>query len=367
MNDVPHSRPWIDESDLKAVRDVLKGGMIAEGRQVEAFERSVAETAECAGAVATGSGTAGLVLALEALSMPAGSEVILPTYACPAVLDAVLAVGAIPVLCDVGPCWNMTVETAARKLSPRTGAVIVVSTFGIRNPPGPYRDLNVPIIEDRCQEFRPPGCESAGRSELRRAQESPGSVAEGEMGDVQVYSFHGTKCLTTGEGGMAVSGRTELAEAMRAIRDGHGEAVPPSRCRGARMSDLQAALGLSQLARYEEFLARRRRIADHYFEALEGLAFELPRDVLSTSMFFRFPLRWRADFDHLRAQFGERKIQVRKGVDTLLHRTCGLEQDEFPEAEKLFAETVSLPIYPALDDQDRDRVVEACHELVRGG
>ena len=346
MNEIHHSRPWIDETDQEAVRRILAEGMIAEGTRVRAFEEAVTEYVGCTSAVAASSGTAGLALALAALEMPAGSEVILPTYTCPAVLKAVRAVDAVPVLCDVGEHWNMTPETAERQLSPRTGAVIVVSTFGINNPPGPYRELGVPIIEDCCQNFRP----RVGKDDT-------------ETGDLQVYSFHGTKCLTTGEGGMVTTRRDDLLRAMKAKT---ADAQAGSRFHGARMSDLQAALGLSQLVRYDRFLARRKALAEHYFAALASRTFQLPNGIQDSSIFFRFPLLWPGNYDRWKDLFFHQGIHVRKGVDTLLHRVLGLSGREYPMAERLFAETVSIPIYPALVDEDRDRIVEACCELSEG-
>jgi UDP-4-amino-4-deoxy-L-arabinose-oxoglutarate aminotransferase len=347
MQIIPHSRPWIDESDLRAVRDILLGEMIAQGAEVRSFENTFAEYVGCSRGVATGSGTAALVLALRALRVSAGNEVILPTYTCRNVLDAVRAVGASPVLCDVGADWNMTAETVARHVTPRTSAMIVVSTFGIANPLDSFRELNIPIVEDSCQRLVP-------------ATPSRGKPSGSE---IRVFSFHATKCLATGEGGMATSPDEDLVDAMRRLRDGDDSARPDERRVASPMTDLQAALGRSQLARYGEFLARRQRIAERYFRELATDLFERPNRIQARSMFFRYPLRWRGEFLTIQRGFADRGIHVRKGVDQLLHRILKLDDRLFPVAERLFAETVSLPIYPALSEKEQDRVIAACLEF----
>jgi UDP-4-amino-4-deoxy-L-arabinose-oxoglutarate aminotransferase len=304
----------------------------------------------CRGGVATCSGTAALILALEALGVTPESEVVIPTYTCPSVMDAVRAVGAAPVLCDVGPDWNMTAETARRSVTQRTRAVIVVSTFGIPNPADPYRDLGIPIIEDCCQNLAP----------------SCGLPEEGAFGDVRVFSFHATKCLATGEGGMAAAADPDLVDTMRRLHDESGGRLPAGRRVAAPMTDIQAALGLSQLARYSEFLTRRQDLAERYFQELEAGCFELPHSIRTRSMFFRFPLRWPGELTAIQGKFADQGIHVRSGVDVLLHRILGLPRDCFPVAERLFAETVSIPIYPALTGQQQRRIISACNEIATG-
>jgi UDP-4-amino-4-deoxy-L-arabinose-oxoglutarate aminotransferase len=324
--------------------------MIAQGEKVRVFEDRMAKYVGCAGGVATCSGTAALILALEALGVNPKSEVVLPTYTCPSVIDAVRAVGAVPVLCDVGPDWNMTPETARRCITPRARAVIVVSTFGIANPADPYRDLEIPIIEDCCQNLAP----------------SDRLSGEAALGDVRVFSFHATKCLATGEGGMATSADPDLVQTMRRIRDESGGQQPVGRRVAAPMTDIQATLGLSQLARYAEFLVQRKNIAERYFHEFDTGCLELPHSIRRRSMFFRFPVRWPGEFATIQGRFRDKGIHVRRGVDVLLHRVLGLESDSFPVAEKLFTETVSIPIYPTLTDDEQRRIIAACKEIAPG-
>jgi UDP-4-amino-4-deoxy-L-arabinose-oxoglutarate aminotransferase len=342
---IQHSKPWIAEADRRAVDDVLATGMLSQGDRVAEFEAAAAEYLGSSGAVAVGSGTAALTLTLKALDVSAGDQVILPTYVCRNVLEAVFSSGASPVLCDVGDEWNMTAETVAPKISDKTAAIILVHIYGIPADTQAILNLGIPVVEDCAQAF---GAQVAG-------------AKVGTSGVIGMFSFHATKCLTTGEGGLAVSSDPILLSKMRALRDG-SENLPADRLTSP-MTNLQAALGLSQLSRYPQFLDRRQKIADAYFSGLKHCAVELPTAIRGKSIFFRFPLRAQGDFESLRKQFDELGVHVRRGVDRLLHHSLGLDAAGYANAERGFANTVSIPIYPALDDQEVDRVVEACRAV----
>ena len=334
---IPHSRPDITSEDVSAVECVLRSGMVAAGEKVGEFERAVASTSRAAGAVVTSSGTAALTLALESLELPRGAEVIIPTYVCRNVRDAVLQGGFRPVLCDVGEHWNITPETVAPHVGMRTGAIIVVHTFGIAADVQALECFGIPVVEDACQAF---GLDVNGRM-------------AGTIGDVGVYSFHATKCLCTAEGGAVITSRPGL---LQRIRDG-GIA--------AGMSDLQAALGLSQLARYSTMLDRRRELAEMYFQILAPLGPALPVHVRDKSIFFRFPLLLQQlDFDILRVAFERDGVHVRRGVDTLLHRQALCPDAEFPAATDLFSRTLSIPLHPSLTQDETLRLTESVLRLV---
>lgn len=337
---IPHSRPTLTAEDHAAVVACLTEGSIAQGRRVEAFEAAVATRLGRAHAVASASGTSALVLALRGLEIGAGHEVVLPSYVCYAVRDAVTAAGATPVYCDIGPGWSMTPEAVARVITPRTRAIIVVHNFGITAPTGTFLRFGVPLIDDVCQSFG--------------AAIEPGAV-------VTCASFQATKLLTTGEGGMVLTDDAGIYERVKLLRDGThdrlGERVP------APFTDLQAALGLSQLARFETFLERRRAISATYLRELEGVTCRLPADVRDRSIFFRFPLRAAQPFEDVRLAFMAHGIHVRRGVDALLHHAEGLPAEGFAETERTFAETVCLPILPSMSDDDVARVVAATREI----
>jgi UDP-4-amino-4-deoxy-L-arabinose-oxoglutarate aminotransferase len=341
---ISHSKPWLTDRDQAAVREALGSGMIAQGQRVQLFEEACARYLGISAGVAVGSGTAALILALLALDLRQGSEVILPTYVCRSVAEAVISAGYVPVLCDVGDGWNMTSETVAKALTRQTTAIILVHLFGIPADVEEFSAFGLPIVEDTCQAF---GAKIGDRM-------------AGTMGTVGIFSFHATKCLTTGEGGLAVSNDSVLLRRMQMLRDGEGRLA---RRVVAPMTDLQAALGLSQLSRYDLFLERRRVLAERYFEALENCHIELPHGERKRSIFFRFPVREGGDFGETRQKFSERDIQVRQGVDVLLHRLIDRGRGSFPTSERLFAEAVSLPIYPALMDEEQERIIQACRDI----
>ena len=340
--DIPHSRPTLERDDYAAIERTLSSGMIADGELRHSFEQAVGARLGLPSGLATSSGTSALTAALLAAGVAAGDEVIMPTYVCDAVAVAIHAARATPVLCDVEIDRCISRSTLEPHLTPRTRAIVVVHPFGAVADVLSIKALGVPVIEDCCQAF------GAVRD---------GLIA-GVSGDACVLSFHATKLLTTGEGGMALGRTPAIAKRLGELRRGAtGEAgfqAPP-------LSDLQSALGLSQLARYDRFLARRSAIATSYFVALRDVDVELPADVADRSIFFRFPLRTNRPFDEVRSAFAAKGIQVRRGVDRLVHGAA--DSGKFPTAERLFAETVSLPIYPSLSDADAASVAEAARDV----
>jgi len=336
---ITHSKPWIDDSDVRAMRQSMSSGMIAAGDNVREFEEAVAGYYGTAGCVAAGSGTAAIILALKALKIGTGDEVILPTYVCVSVANAVRAVGATPILCDVGKQWNMTPKEVEPHISKKTKAIIVVHIFGIAADTAAFLDFGVPVIEDCCQAF---GSLTKG-------------TKTGTVGTFGIFSFNAIKCLTTGEGGMATSIDPALVGRMRELKASNEVASP--------MSDMQAALGLNQLARYDEILKRRLAIAERYFERLPKRLTARLSEVSKESIFFRFPLIVSEDFEALRRACEERGFAVRKGVDALIHRQFGLPDEAFPNACELFKKTLSLPIYPALKEKELEIVLKETARL----
>ena len=344
MEQIPHSKPWITADDMAAVSSVLSSAMLAQGDHTRALERRLAAWMNATGGVAVASGSAGIVLALHGLGVGPGDEVVLPTYVCRSVLEAALSTGATAVLTDVGQGWLMTPADARRALGSRTRAIVVPHLYGVFADIDSFRALGVPIVEDCAQAL-----DAAGKRTVK--------------GDVAVFSFHPTKCLTAGEGGMVIAANAGLLEKMRTYRDGAADGY------GARLfsplSDIAAGLALAQLDRYEEGLARRREIADSYRSAVESCcAGALNRAALDDSMYFRFPLRLPGGLDACQQAFAAFGVQVRKGVDVLLHRGMGLADQSFPVAVDLFDTTVSLPIYPALSRSQELRCIEAITQLL---
>jgi perosamine synthetase len=219
---ISHSKPWITEEDQHAVNTVLRSGMIAQGAMATEFENSVSTYLDVKAGVATASGTSALVLGLKALDISRDSEVIVPSYVCQNVLEAVITVGAVPVICDVGRDWVVTIKEIEPLITKHTAAIIAVHIFGLASDVSAIQSFGIPVIEDACQAF---GLKVNG-------------VPAGGLGDIGLLSFHATKCLTTAEGGMLVSNNSDLISRAKRLRDGDvpvGVRVP------APFSDVQAA------------------------------------------------------------------------------------------------------------------------------
>jgi UDP-4-amino-4-deoxy-L-arabinose-oxoglutarate aminotransferase len=344
---IQHSKPWITAEDSEAVLNALASAMIGQGAKCRMLERRLANWVGASDGVAVGCGAASLVLALHGVGIEPGDEVILPTYVCRSVLESVLAAYGTPVLCDVGADWVMTVDSAMLQMTRRTKAVIVPHMYGIFCDVAAFRPLNVHIIEDCAQAV-------AGESQ-REIQ-----------GDVAMFSLHPTKCLSSGEGGVVVSKDMRIVERMRVFRDGSANSFTPRLF--SPMSDIAASLALAQLDRYPQMLARRQSLAERYRAIFEKIRPSLlNRQALGRSMFFRFPVLAEGGLESYQADFLKRGVHVRRGVDLLLHRLTGLNDDRFPVAVGLFNTTISLPIYPALTEHEESQCMKSVMDIFSHG
>lgn len=329
---ISHSAPWISEEDIDNVARILRSGMIARGKETEAFESEFAAMVGSSFVKATTSGASAISVALKSLRVGLGDEVIIPTYVCDSVKYAVRAVGAKEVLCDIGPDWVVNTATVTPRIGSCTKAIIAVHIFGIAVDSTALRATGIPVVEDCCQAL--------------------GRIGDGNWigtgGDVAAFSFHPTKCLAAGEGGIVATSNPDIAQRIADM------SVESKSYFG--FSDLQATLARSQLYRYDSVLQRRRDIAHQYFELLPTVCTATIRELWLRSMFFRFPLTCHGDFEVAQRKLADRGIQVRRGVDSLLHRQAGLPDQDFPNATRALRQTISIPILPQLVDDDVHRV-----------
>lgn len=339
---IPHSRPFLADDLEAAAREITATGMIGPGRHVARFEAEMALLHKAPGAVATNSGTAALHLALLALDAGPGDEVILPSYVCTAVLNAVRYVGAQPVLADIcEDTFNIAPASVRRCITPRTRAIIVPHMFGVPADIAALQQFDVPIIEDCAQ--------SLGAT--------VGDVLTGSMGDFAVFSFYATKVITTGEGGMVLARRLEHVERMRDLRDYDEKSDYVPRY-SYHMSNLAAAIGYRQLRRLPEFIQRRRSLARFYNEQLSGGTWRLPQHPPGSICY-----RYVVQVDHLEQRieaFAEAGIQAKRPVFEPLHRYIG---GDLPVTEHVYRTALSLPLYPALTDADAEYVASIARGL----
>jgi perosamine synthetase len=343
---IAHARPSIIEEDVERVAAVVRSGQLAQGPEVAALERELAARLGVDAAAVVASGTAALELALRAVDVGTGHEVLIPTYVCDALHHAVTRCGARPVLVDADPVTlSVSAKDAEARLTARTRAVIVPHAFGLAVDLAPFVALGVPVIEDCAQAL--------------------GAVAEGRPagagGTLAVCSFYATKMIAAGEGG-AVVGAAAAVGRVREARD-YDERPALTPRMNAKLTDMQAALARSQLARLDGFVARRRAIAARYRARLARAACRLPPDVGSRHVYHRFVVGLEHDPGSVQAALAARGIAARRPVFRPAHRALGLQG--YPEADRLWATALSIPCYPALSDGEVDQVADALLATLR--
>lgn len=339
---IPHSRPSIEGNDIQAATDVLRSRQLAQGAVVEQFERGMAAYLGLAGGVAVSSGTAALEVALRVLGIGPGDEVILPSYVCAAPWLAVQRVGATPRLVDIQvETFSLDPVAVRGVLTAKTKAVIVPHLFGLPADLTALERLGVPIIEDCAQTL---GALEQGRT-------------VGSIGLLTVCSFYATKLICAGEGGMVLSRDQTLLERARMLREYDGAPSLNPASTNLKMTDLQAALGMTQLERLGAFLERRAWLAHDYAATLEGAGVVGPVVPAGrTHVYYRYVVRVpglikRSDgLGELIARFEGYGVQCRKPVFRSLHRY--LELDGFPASEEAERTALSIPLFPALTDED---------------
>lgn len=341
---IPHSRPTLGSEDATRVARVVAGGQVAQGPEGAAFERALARRFGTEAAAAVSSGTAALALALRALDVRHGDEVVIPTFVCDALWHAVTEVGATPVLADADPVTlSIAPEDAKRRLTSRTRCLIVPHAFGRPVDMTAFTPFGLPIVEDCAQTISP----------------SHATTPVGSLGTIAIGSFYATKLLTTGEGGAVVGPEALVARARRARDyDEQADLVPRF---NFKLTDMQAALGVAQLERLDDFLMRRRAIAARYRVALQGVPCRLPDDV-PDHVYHRFVVAVARSVDDVIGALHARGVVARHPVFRPLHRALGV--GGYPEADRLWAESLSLPCYPTLTDDDVDAVAAALRETL---
>ncbi|MCW3132482.1 MAG: DegT/DnrJ/EryC1/StrS family aminotransferase [Candidatus Methanospirare jalkutatii] len=260
---IPVAEPYIGDEELKNVIEAVKSGWISsKGKFIEEFEREFAKYCGVKYGVATANGTVALHLALKALGIGKGDEVIVPTLTFVATANAVTYCGAKPVFVDSHPeYWCIDPEKIEEKITPRTKAIIPVHLYGhpcdMDQIMEIARNYSLYVIEDAAE---------AHGAEYK-------SKKVGSFGDISCFSFYGNKMITTGEGGMCLTNNEELAERMRNLRD---HAMSKNRKYwhetigfNYRMTNLQAAVGVAQLKKLDEFVEKKRQIAKWYAEELK--------------------------------------------------------------------------------------------------
>jgi dTDP-4-amino-4,6-dideoxygalactose transaminase len=344
--------PEVGEEELAEIAAVLETGQLTMGPKVEEFETLLASAAGTRHAAAVSSGTAALHVAVLALGIGEGDEVLVPAYTFPATANVVALAGGHPVLVDVDPVtMNIDPEDAARRVTARTKAVLAVHLFG---RPARLEELpDVPVLED-----------AAGALGATHRDRPCGS-----LGLLACFSFHPRKIVTTGEGGAVTTNDELLDERVRSLRH-HGWSPSsgyddmPAPAFNYRLSDVLAALGIPQLRRLDELLAARERIAAGYAERLAHLDVVLPAADPGDRHGWQAYVLQVDRRDEVMAALRAQGIGCQIGTYALQRLGAYADQGPFPGADAAFERALALPLHGRLTDGELDRVADALDKLV---
>jgi perosamine synthetase len=343
---IPHSRPSISEADIQAVLSVLKSGQLSQGSRVLEFEKKVASLIGRKKAAAVSSGSAALHSALLALDVKESDEIIIPSFVCSAVLNAVNYTGATAVLADIDPLsFNISVKAAQRALTSKTRAIIVPHMFGCPAEIDKLAELGVPLIEDCAQ--------SIGANFK--------SQPAGSFGLLSVFSFYATKVIAAAEGGMVLADSEEFISRIKDLREYDNRDDYLLRY-NYKMTDIQAALGLSQVSFLEKFISRRREIAARYFQEFENCNFSLPvRKKGKDHIYYRFVIKTRDRAAGYLERLQQKKVMCRRPVYLPLHVYLNLSG--FPHTDEAWQKAISIPLYPSLREEEIEKIIAAVKEI----
>lgn len=372
------SLPATGEEEWQAVREPLMSGWLTQGPKVAAFERAFAARHNVKYALATTSCTTALHLALVALGVGPGDEVVVPAFTWVATANVVLYCGATPVFADVDPVtFNIDAEDVARKLTPRTKAVIAVHLFGLCANMDALQKVvpaHIPVLEDAA-------CAAGGNHQGRPA---------GTLGAMAAFSFHPRKSITTGEGGMLTTNDERLAITADQLRN-HGASISEEQRHNGprpyllaefnllgfnyRMTDLQGAVGLTQLSKLDAFVAERQRWANYYRERLSRLDWlRLPEapagSVHAWQAYVTYvdPDRAPMPRNDIMEALQKKGISTRPGTHAVhmlgyYRERYGLKPDDLPGARDCDRYTMAIPLHNRMNADDYDYVTSALLEL----
>ena len=356
---IPIAAPLISDDDKRRVLEVLDSGHLVAGDRVREFEQAFGAYLGAAHGAATSSGSAALEVALEAAEVRPGARVVTTPFSFVATANAILRRGAVPVFADIDPhTFNLDPDRVADTLArtPGVAALLVVHLYGLPCRMDALMEIarrrDLVVIEDAAQAH---GAVFQGRK-------------VGPLGTAGAFSFYPSKNLTTGEGGMVVTNDAALAERARRLINVGQSSQYTYEMLGSnhRMTEIAGALGIGQLARLEERNARRRKNAAGLTAGLEGLDWlTVPREPRgSTHVYHQYTLRVPAVRDRLARHLATLGIGTRVYYPSPIHtsplyRRLGFGDAGCPEAERAAQEVLSIPVHPALGEEEIHRIVGA--------
>ncbi len=379
-NFLPFAVPDIGSEEINEVVDSLQSGWVTTGPKTKKFEKNFSDFIGGVEAISVNSATAGLHLALEAVGVGAGDEVITTAYTFTATAEVIRYLGADPVFVDIDPeTLNIDASKIEKKISPRTKAIIPVHFAGLACDMDTILEIagkyNLRVIEDAAHALP-----SKYNNKLIGLLNS----------DVTVYSFYATKTITTGEGGMIVTRNAEIAERCRIMRlhgisrdafdryqskkpSWHYEVVAPGY--KYNMTDIAASIGIHQLNKANKFQSRRQEIAAYYDQNLSNLPVILPPHAPTNDLhsWHLYVIRLTGESGVARDDFIQSMSD--KGIGCSVHfiplhlhpywrDTYHLKAEDYPKSLLTYESAVSLPLYTKMTDEDASRVVFAVKEVL---
>ena len=366
---IPVNEPLLNGNEKKYLNECIDTGWISsEGPFIKEFEDRFAARASRKFGVAVCNGTAALDAAIEALGIGPGDEVIMPSFTIISCISQIIRAGAKPVLVDNDPVtWNMDVGQIEAKVTPRTKLIMIVHIFGLPVDVDPVLDI----------------AKRHGLLVLEDAAEMHGQTYKGKpcgcFGDISTFSFYPNKHITTGEGGMIVTNNDRIVEDCRSLRNlcfqPQRRFVHDRLGWNLRMTNMQAALGVAQLERLDEFVARKRHMGAVYTQLLSdvnGLQLPLPRTDYAENIYWVFGLVISEEID-MTAQEAMKRLAA-KGIDSRpffypMHqqpvlRNMGLfENEKLPVSERLYQKGFYIPSGMALTEEQMNSVAQAVKEV----
>jgi perosamine synthetase len=368
---IPVNEPLLDGNEKKYLNQCIDTGWISsEGPFIKQFEEQFAARVGRKYGIAVSNGSVALDAAVLALGIGAGDEVILPTFTIISCAAAIVRAGAIPVVVDCDPhTWNMDVSQIEAKITPKTKAIMVVHIYGLPVDMEPILALaakyKLQIIEDAA--------EMHGQTYKNRPC--------GSFGNISTVSFYPNKHITTGEGGMILTDDDRLAERCCSLRNlcfqPQQRFIHEELGWNLRMSNIQAALGVAQLERLDEFIARKRRMGQRYTELLSdipGLQLPIPQTDYADNIYWVYALVLKDEipFDAKEAmrrlhhhQVGSRPFFWSMHEQPVFHKMGLFAKESHPVSENIARRGFYIPSGIALTDEQMERVVEVVKEILR--
>ncbi|MEW6608428.1 MAG: UDP-4-amino-4,6-dideoxy-N-acetyl-beta-L-altrosamine transaminase [bacterium] len=384
---IPYGRQWIEDDEIKAVVEVLKSDWVTQGSKVEEFERRITEYCGAKFAVVVSSGTAALHIACLSAGIEKDDEVITSPITFVASSNCVLYCGGRPVFADIEEdTANIASGEIKKRIASKTKAIIPVHFAGhpcdLETIGKIDKEHNLIIIEDACH--------SLG-AEYRSQKLEWVKIGSCKHSDMTVFSFHPVKHITTGEGGAVLTNNEDFYEKLLMFRN-HGITKEKTRLINKneglwyyemqelgfnyRITDFQCALGIKQLERVDDFVARRREIADKYNEAfkdMEAIITPCEKENVKSSYHLyviqlKKGLNRKEIFDALREEgIGVQVHYIPVHLQPYYQQNLGYKKGDYPKAEEFYERTLSLPLFPKMSNKEIERVIRIVQKIIHRG